>query len=290
VTPETNGSGPVGVAETAVAGAAAPVTTTAFTPVLPRPARPRMSRALWIRLTILGVLLVVLGAAAGLGVAGLTPTVYAAHADVLYLLSREQPTGFLREDRNLSTQLVLLKSRTVLQPVADDWHRPIDDVTRATDAVVLQESEDIRVQFVDTDPDRARRMLEAIVARYLAVSNNDERADLRNYLDGELRDILTQESQVRGEGQARAAQMGPLVDREQWLRRQLDELKLNDLAGPAARVLVAPYVESDPVSPRPLVATGAGALAGLLVALLAVAAVSRRRVARQGRAHRPTRS
>jgi uncharacterized protein involved in exopolysaccharide biosynthesis len=238
--------------------------------------RRRLSGGQWVRLTLLGVLLVLLGAAAGLGTALLTTPVYAAHADVLYLLTREQPTGFLREDRSLSTQLVLFKSRRVLEPVAADWRRPIDDVTQAITATVLQESEDIQVEFVDTDPERARTMLEAVVMRYLEVSNNDERSDLRNYLDGELHAVLALESQVRSEGQIRAAEMGPLVDREQWLRRQLDELKLSDLAGPRARVLVAPYVASEPIRPQPLVAAGSGALAGTVVALLSVAVVARR--------------
>jgi len=62
--------------------------------------RRRLSGGQWVRLTLLGVLLVLLGAAAGLGTALLTTPVYAAHADVLYLLTREQPTGFLREDRS----------------------------------------------------------------------------------------------------------------------------------------------------------------------------------------------
>jgi uncharacterized protein involved in exopolysaccharide biosynthesis len=274
---DSNGQGPAAVADTMAADAAPAVAPLAMAgvPTVSRPRR-RLAPRQWFRLALLGVLLVLLGAAAGFGTAALTTPVYAARADVLYLLTREQPTGFLREDRSLSTQLVLFKSRQVLQPVADDWRRPIDDVTRAITAAVLQESEDIQVEFVDTDPDRAQKMLQAIVLRYLEVSNNDERGDLRNYLDGQLREVLALESQVRSEGQIRAAEMGPLVDREQWLRRQLDELRLSDLAGPRARVLVAPYVDSEPIRPQPLVAAGSGALAGTVVALLAVAVVARR--------------
>jgi uncharacterized protein involved in exopolysaccharide biosynthesis len=293
VTPDMNGHSSAAVTETAVANAVdAPQTSTttgvAAVDQQPQP-RQRLTGWHWLWLALLGVSLVLLGAAAGFGATSLSPPSYAARADILYLLTREQATGFLREDRSLSTQLVLLKSRTVLQPIADDWHKPIDDVTQALDAVVLQESEDIHVQFVDTDPDRAQKMLDAIVKRYLEVSNNDERADLRNYLDSELRNVLAQERQVRSEGQVRAAEMGPLVDREQWLRRQLDELRLSDLAGPAARVLVAPYVETEPIGPQPLVAAGTGALAGVVVALVAVAVVGRRCLTRQQRrTRRPT--
>jgi len=273
---DSNGQGPATMTDKSAADVAFVAAPLPLGGVHTVARRRRLSGGQWVRLTLLGVLLVLLGAAAGLGTALLTTPVYAAHADVLYLLTREQPTGFLREDRSLSTQLVLFKSRRVLEPVAADWRRPIDDVTHAITATVLQESEDIQVEFVDTDPERARTMLEAVVMRYLEVSNNDERSDLRNYLDGELHAVLALESQVRSEGQIRAAEMGPLVDREQWLRRQLDELKLSDLAGPRARVLVAPYVASEPIRPQPLVAAGSGALAGTVVALLSVAVVARR--------------
>jgi len=273
---DSNGQGPATMTDKLAADVAFVAAPLALGGVHTVARRRRLSGGQWVRLTLLGVLLVLLGAAAGLGTALLTTPVYAAHADVLYLLTREQPTGFLREDRSLSTQLVLFKSRRVLEPVAADWRRPIDDVTHAITATVLQESEDIQVEFVDTDPERARTMLEAVVMRYLEVSNNDERSDLRNYLDGELHAVLALESQERSEGQIRAAEMGPLVDREQWLRRQLDELKLSDLAGPRARVLVAPYVASEPIRPQPLVAAGSGALAGTVVALLSVAVVARR--------------
>lgn len=241
-----------------------------------RRARSRRGGRRWGRLALLGTVLVLVGAAGGLGVAALTPPVYAAHADVLYLLTREQPTGFLREDRNLSTQLVVLRSRTVLGPVADAWQLPVEDLTDAVDATVLQDSEAIEITLRDGDPDHARGMLEAVVARYLEVSNNDERAQLRAYLDDQLRDVLARKAAVTSEGPARTAEVGPLEDREQWLRRQLDELRLADLAGPAARVLVPPYVAADPVRPRPLLMAGAGALAGLVVALSAVAVLTRR--------------
>lgn len=64
----------------------------------------------WYRLAALASLLVVGGAAVGFTGAMMLTPVYAAGGDVLYSLTREQPTGFLREDRNLSTQLVVLRA------------------------------------------------------------------------------------------------------------------------------------------------------------------------------------
>ena len=230
----------------------------------------------WRRLCYLALALIVLGAVTGLGVASLVPTQYAARADVLYLLTREQPTGFLREDRNLSTQLVLLDSRAVLEPVATAWEVPVDDLAAALEATVAEESEVVHLQLIDTDPERARLKLEAVVQRYLEVSNDTERSDVQNYLDDQLRQVLTRIDEVRDSGDARLGELGPLVDREQWLRSQLDELALADLAGPGARLLVPPYVGSDPIEPRPLVAAAAGAAAALLVAAALVAVLARR--------------
>lgn len=238
-------------------------------------ARPRMTRRMWTKLALLAVVLVVAGAGAGFGIGTLIPARYAAHADVLYALTREQPTGFLRQDRNLSTQLVLLSSRTVLGPVATETGVPVEDLAKALTTTVVEESEVIQIEFQDADPRRATQILDAVVTQYLAVSNNDERADVRRYLEGQLTEVLDRIAQARTDAD-RQDELAPLVAREQQLRTQLDEIALSDLAGPGARVLVPPYAEIDPVSPRPLVTAVTGGLAALLVAALGLAFVVRR--------------
>jgi uncharacterized protein involved in exopolysaccharide biosynthesis len=242
-------------------------------------ARPRLTRRMWRKLALLSVVLVVAGAGAGFGIGALLPTRYAAHADVLYALTREQPTGFLREDRNLSTQLVLLSSRTVLGPVAVSTGVPVEDLAEALTVTVVEESEVIQIEFQDTDPGRATQILDDVVTQYLAVSNNDERADVRGYLEGQLADVLDRIGQARTDA-GRQDELAPLVDREQQLRTQLDEIALSDLAGPGARVLVPPYAEIDPVSTGPLVTAATGGLTALLVAALALAVVVRRKLRR----------
>jgi uncharacterized protein involved in exopolysaccharide biosynthesis len=224
----------------------------------------------------LALVLVVLGAGAGFVVSTLLPDRYVARAELLYTVTREQPTGFLREDRNISTQLVLLRSRTVLAPVAAEWDVAVEDLTAAVAARVVDESEVIDVELVDADPARAQEMLGAVIDRYLEVSPNDARAELRTYLDTELASVLARIDELPPDSVDRQAELAPLVDREQWLRTRLDELEFTDIAGPAATVVVEPYVEGTPVSPRPVVTTAAGATAGLLVAALVVAVVARR--------------
>ncbi|MGY1812813.1 hypothetical protein [Blastococcus sp. SYSU D00820] len=241
-----------------------------------RPARRRLSRRAALLLVLMVLVLTGGGAAAGYLVASRMPEVYAARAEILYSLTQEQPTGFLREDRNLSTQLVLLTSRTVLDPVAEEWDRPVPALAEQLSATVVEESEVIRVELTDTDPDRARGLLDAIVARYLEVSDNNARSELQNYLDAQLTEVLERIALVQAGPVGAQGELAALVQREQWLRTQLDELQFTALAGPAAEVLVAPYVDADPVSPKPVVTTAAGAASGLVVALLVTALVARR--------------
>lgn len=230
----------------------------------------------WARLGLLTTVIVLIGASVGYGVSLLLPPQYSARADVLYLVTREQPTGFLREDRNLTTQLVLLTSRSVLEPVARANLVPVDELDDRVTAEIVDSSEVIRIEVRDGSPEGALSLVRGIVDRYLEVGNNDERAALRQYLDGELRIVLDRIADVRADSPVSAAELGPLVDRELSLRGQLDELRLSDLAGPASRVLVEPYALPDRVSPRPLLAAATGALSGLLIAAVVVAVLARR--------------
>lgn len=225
------------------------------------------------QLGLVALVLVLLGATLGYVATLLVTPQYAAHSDVVYLVTREQPTGFLREDRNLTTQLVVLNSRTVLEPVAAANRIPVVDLAKRVDVALVPESEVIQINLRDPSRDRAVRLLDGIVARYLEVSNNDERAGVQGYLDSQLRDILGRLDRLPPNATDERA---PLVEREQDLRSQLDELTVADLAGPAASVLVPAFADADPVYPNRGFAVGTGALAGLLLAVIAVAVLARR--------------
>lgn len=253
--------------------------------VIVRPRRRRRLRAPErVLLTVLALALVALGAGAGNAVADRMPNLYAAHADVLYPLVQEQPTGFLRQDRNLSTQEVLLASRTVLEPVSTQFGIPVEDLAERLETEVVDESEVIRVEFRDPSRAQARKVLVAIVTRYLEVSNNPQRTALRAYLDAQLADVQARlvtaraaaEGETLGLTQAAQAEIDALVQREATLQSQIDEDQLAAIAGPVPQITVPPYVEHDRVSPQPLLTVGGGALAGLVVAVIAVAVLARR--------------
>src|SRR4051812_44683045 len=64
------------------------------------------------RLVLLALTIVLLGTAAGLAAALVLPKTYGARAEVLYAVGQEQQSGDpLKQGRDLSTQLVYLKSR-----------------------------------------------------------------------------------------------------------------------------------------------------------------------------------
>ncbi len=230
----------------------------------------------WSRLVMLAVGIVLVTIAICVGVSLLVPKQYAARASVLYNISREQPTGFLREDRNLSTQVVLLQSRTVLEPVAEARGITVEDLSASLSASVVQDSEVIQIEVGAATREDALALTDAVVKQYLEIARNDTRGDMQNYLDTELRDVMQRLSQVPPGAAERQAERAPLVDREQWLRTQLDQLRLTDLAGPQASLMVAPYAVSAAVSPRPFFAAATGALTGLFIACLTVLLLARR--------------
>jgi uncharacterized protein involved in exopolysaccharide biosynthesis len=240
----------------------------------PRP-RKRLTVRQWLALGLLTLVLTGLGGAAGWFVSERLPTTYAAQAELLYSLTQEQPTGFLREDRNLSTQLVLLESRTVLVPAARENAVSVADLAEALEASVVSESEVIQLRLTDTSRARAAAMLRSIVDQYLIASANTERAELRTYLEGQLQGVTDQIAALRGDPN-RQGEIPPLAQREQVLRGQLDEVRFTELAGAGSKVLVEPYIAPEPVSPKPLITIGAGVTAALLIALLAVAVIARR--------------
>ena len=221
--------------------------------------------------------------AAGLALAGalMWPKTYAARTEVLFPITQEQPTGFLREDRSLTTQLVLLRSRTVLTPIAAQQGRSVEDLQAHLDVAVLDSSEIIQVQVTDRAPQRALQTAQAVVNGYLAL-NQSGQPTLRQRLEAELLTTNTAladaQARLTAEGAtATAATVAPLQSavqaqqsRQQQLQAQLDALNL----APVAQLLTPPYAAGT-VSPRPVFAAVAGGLVGLVLAAVVIAVMAR---------------
>src|SRR5918997_1329951 len=201
---------------------------------------PRGGGGVTGRLILVALILILLGTGAGLAGALALPKTYGARAEILYPIGQDQQGGDpLRQDRQLSTQLVFLKSRAVLGPIAQKQGMQYKELDENLSVEVLQTSEVIQV--------------EQLTAGVLA---------------GTATQIALNEART---------QLTASVDREKAIQVRIDEINLTGRSGPNAQLLTPPYVLPDPVSPQPLIAAGTGALVGLLVAGGVVAVGARRR-------------
>ncbi|MGH3881935.1 MAG: hypothetical protein ACRDSG_18495 [Pseudonocardiaceae bacterium] len=254
---------------------------------------PRDGGGVTGRLVLMALILILLGTAAGLAGALALPKTYGARAEILYPIGQEQQGGDpLRQDRNLSTQLVYLKSRAVLGPIAQKQGLPFKDLDENLSVEVLQTSEVIQVEARGSTKEAARQTLQAVMDGYLALAGQP--TGVTRNLDLQLADtrantarIQTQIDQLTTAVLAGTATQASLNDartqhtesltREKAIQARIDEINLTGRSGPNAQLLTAPYVLPDPVSPQPLIAAGTGALVGLLVAGGVVAVGARRR-------------
>ena len=265
-----------------------------------QPASATLPAATLVRYAVYGVVLVLVGALGGWLVAGLGTTVHGARAEILYQLDGEQPTGFLRQDRQLSTQLVALRSRGVLQPVAEDNGLRFEELADRLQASVVESSEVLRIEVHDRSGRRAQALAAGVAERYLERFRPEGTAEARGYLEQQLDDIDARQERVRARleeleqqrlGAARSGNEPPssaeeirlqaeaqsLLDERDQLRERLDEVTVDDLRSPTVELITNAYVLDDPVAPRPERAAAAGAAAGLLAAVAAVALLIRRR-------------
>ena len=234
------------------------------------------------RLVALTLTIILLGAAAGLVGALVLPKTYGARAEILYSASQPQQGGDpLQQDRQLSTQLVLLKSRAVLGPIAQKQGRWYEDLDKDVNVSILENSNVIQVEVHGSTQSAALQTLQAVTTGYLALAGQpsgvarnlstqlaearQNTAQLQTRIPQLVSAVLAGNTPQATLDDARA-QLAASQEREKALQARLDELTLTGQAGPAAQILTPPYSLPDPVSPRPPIATGIGALVGAVVA------------------------
>ncbi|MDQ3824513.1 MAG: hypothetical protein M3319_10535 [Actinomycetota bacterium] len=245
------------------------------------------------RLALLALTIILLGTAAGLAAALVLPKTYGARAEVLYAVSQEQQGGDpLKQGRDLSTQLVYLKSRAVLGPVATKEGRQFKDLDKAVSVQVLENSNVIEVEADGPTKLAALQTLQSVMDGYMTLIGQP--TGVSRNLDTQLADAKANTAQIQtrvqqlttavAAGTATQAalndartQLTGSLDREKAIQARIDELNLTGQNGPDAQLLTPPYSLPDPVFPQPLIAAGTGALVGVIVAGAVVAMSVRRR-------------
>ncbi|MHC1559587.1 YveK family protein [Actinomycetospora sp. C-140] len=230
------------------------------------------------RLGVIGLVIVVLGALVGFGASFLWPAQYLGRATVLYVISQDQPTGFLREDRNLTTQQLLMSSNAVTAPVAGQFGLTAEDLQRKMTVTLADGSELLTVDVRDPSQDLAVRIAAAVSTQYLQVSAASQPvADQARFLQDQLNVVAGQINALQtANTPASLAQLPAVSLRQSQLAQQLDQVNLVQIAQPTAR-LVVPAFPVGQVSPRPWFGAATGAVAGLIVAIVTVAVLARRR-------------
>lgn len=258
--------------------------------LIARPAEVHRGGRLTPRLAMIVLAIVLVGAAAGWGGGLVLPKTYGARAEILYAAAEAQQGGDpLKQDRQLSTQLVLLKSRTVLGPVAAQQRRQFEDLDKDVKVTILENSNVIQVEADASAAPVALETLQAVVNGYLAlagkpsgvVRNLEAQRAASHQTTNQLQTRVQQLTSAVLAGTATQtslndarAQLAASVDREKAIQARIDDATLTGQVGPVAQLLTPPYALPDAVYPRPPVAAGTGALVGLVVAggMLAVAA------------------
>lgn len=250
-----------------------------------------------LRLVGIGLAITFLGLLIGYVVGSSGAKVYAARSEVLYEISQERPTGFLREDRSLTTQLALMRSRSVLNSVATATGMRVEDIEASlTVELVGGSSEIIRVEAHDPSSAKALAIVTAVIDRYLTVTREQGTKDALTYLqearDRVAADIAGKRSEINQFAVASTgtaadprltaaqAELSSLLSRSDSLSTDIDKLTVGQRTQQRIEVLVPAYALADPVGPRPLLATAGAGLTAALIAAFVVAFLGRRRASR----------
>jgi len=247
-----------------------------------RPTPARRRRWLTPGLVLLTLTIILLGAAAGGVSAQVLPKPHVARAEILYAIDVSQQGGDpFRQDRQLSTQLVLLQNRAVLGPIAQKQGRLFADLERDVDASVVQNSTVIQIEANGDSDEAALQTLQAVVDGYLAIAGQPTAMsrNLGTLLEQARQNtaaLNTREQQLIPEVLAGKTPQATLDDTrtqrnaslefEKAIQARINEVGLTGQAGSAAQLLTAPYVLPEPAIPRWATYGALGALIGTIVA------------------------
>jgi len=254
----------------------------------------------------LAVALVIVIACAGLayGLSKMGTKTYGARTTIYYPLNAALSSGsFLREDRALSSAMVDMESHAVLDPVAAQFHLTFDALSKKEVVTILQDSEVIQIEVDDRSASQAQSIVGAISSSYLKQVPNEDAATeafLNKQIasdNSQLGTLTTSFNDLEAKRQSLASVTNPnppespaelsvqsqitfLNGEVTTLQGRLDAVTVDNLSQPHIQQQTPPYVLNGPVSPKPMRAGLAGALAGIMLAVIALTLLLRRRLKR----------
>jgi len=248
--------------------------------------RVPLTRGVLLRLAAIAAAIVIACGVLAFGVSEMLPKTYGARTEIVYPLSANNPSGdTLRTDRVLATQLVAIKSRQVLTPVAAKYHMTADQLSKKIIASVLQDSEVIRIEADDASQGKALKIVSDVSTAYLAsAAKATSNVDVENALRKQISDANTkiatlnaQRPQSSAEVLQQQTQLNIANSQLSSATSQLNQLAINDASAQTVKSLTNPYAAGK-VAPKPMRAGIAGVLAGMLIAAGVVVLVLRRRL------------
>jgi len=249
--------------------------------------RVPLTRGVLLRLGAIAAAIVIVCGVLAFGVSEMLPKTYGARSEIVYPLTSLNPSGdTLRTDRILATQLVAIKSRQVLTPVAADFHMTADALSKKIVASVLQNSEVIRIEADDASQAKALAIATAVAKEYIktasATSGNAVAEGLLqgqiNKLNGTIIGLNAQLNGATGHEQVQLqTQLSNANTQLNNASSQLSQLEVSDAQTPKLQQLTQPYAAGK-VAPKPMRAGIAGVLAGMFIAAGVVVLLLRRRL------------
>ena len=269
-----------------------------WTPVVPVPEetiavamfqwkRVPITRGLIARMLAYGLIIVMVCTGFAYAASATGPAVYGARSEILYPISAQAVAGqFLRDEIHLATEIVTLKSRQILAPVAAKYHLTIDALGQKVSASVVNNSEVIRVQVNDHSAANAEAMVGAIVTEYLRQLPNDaltQQATLHAQLDTANKTVSAINDQLTRIGSttspaavAAQSQLQSALSNRDSLQNQLNAAVVAAAGTDHVQQLTQPYLLNGKVSPKPIQAGIAGFLLGLMLAAGVIVLMIRR--------------
>lgn len=252
-----------------------------------------------IGLACLALAIVVIATGAAYVFAMGTPETFGARAELVYQL--DPTTDRDTAARQLATQVVTIRSRAVLEPVAIAEGLPVEELAQDVSASVIEESTVVAITIEAASREVALRRVVAIAEQYRLAATSyfneapeqlmRERETALTTRLGEIQALLPAFDAAREEAarllrpappqtadeRALLAESEQLLQELSTLRQQLLTAQAQRLTAPQPRLLTEPYLLDEPVSPQPMARAALGAMVGIAIAVIVVIALARRR-------------